>query len=283
MNPFAYKQTLEQFFMEDIGYGDWTSDLLFPEEATGTLTFISKQQGIFCGKDLLKTGYALLDSEIQADLPIQDGTFVSPGVEIASFTGPVRSLLKGERVLLNLIQRMSGIATLTHQAVQTIADSHTKICDTRKTTPGLRAFEKSAVRAGGGFNHRFGLDDAVMIKDNHIAFAGSITEAVQTIRSSLGHTVKIEVETENADQVMEAVAAGVDIIMFDNRTPEEIFELQRLVPSSILTEASGGITMESLSSYRGLGVDYISLGFLTHSASALDISARVLTEKEEVK
>jgi nicotinate-nucleotide pyrophosphorylase (carboxylating) len=181
-------------------------------------------------------------------------------------------LLTGERVILNLLQRMSGIATLTHRAVTILNNSHTRICDTRKTTPGLRMLEKYAVVCGGGYNHRFGLYDGVMIKDNHIAFCGSITKAVQAVREKLGHMVKIEVETETKEQVLEAVRAGADVIMFDNRTPDEVREFVSLVPKPIITEASGGITLENLAEYGTTGVDYISLGMLTHSATALDIS-----------
>lgn len=170
---------------------------------------------------------------------------------------------------------MSGIATATNKAVKTLQSDHTRICDTRKTTPGLRMFEKYAVTCGGGFNHRIGLYDGVMIKDNHIAFAGSITNAVKIAKEKLGHMAKIEVETESEEQVLEAIEAGADIIMFDNRTPEEVKHFQKLVPQHITTEASGNITLQTLADYRHTGVDYISLGFLTHSVKALDISLTI--------
>jgi nicotinate-nucleotide pyrophosphorylase (carboxylating) len=184
-------------------------------------------------------------------------------------------------VVLNLVQRMSGIATLTRKAVSTLDSGHTKICDTRKTTPGLRMLEKYAVTTGGGYNHRFGLYDGIMIKDNHISFAGSITNAVERVRKQAGHMVKVEVEVETEAQVREAVNAGADIIMFDNRTPDEIKELIKLVPSGFITEASGGIQLTNLAGYRDTGVDYISLGFLTHSYKALDISVKVLVRGGE--
>ena len=206
---------------------------------------------------------------------MKDGEKIEAGQIIASAKGPVAVLLNGERVILNLIQRMSGIATLTNKAVQTLDSDHTKICDTRKTTPGLRMLEKYAVRTGGGFNHRFGLYDAIMLKDNHIAFAGSITKAVQVAKEKSGHMVKIEVETETLAQVEEASLAGADVIMFDNRTPSEIKQWIHVVPEHIVTEASGGITLDNLASYKEAGVDYISLGFLTHSAKSLDISVKV--------
>lgn len=281
MNPFIYRRNLETFFIEDIGERDVTSDILFPPSAKGEMKLTSKQEGVFCGGDVIRTSYEMLDPSVEVILHLPDGANISSGVQIATLKGPIQSLLKGERVILNLIQRMSGIATITRKAVEAIGDSPTRVCDTRKTTPGLRTFEKYAVRVGGGYNHRFGLDDAVMLKDNHIAFAGSITTAVEMIRAELGHMVKIEVETEQEEQVIEAVAAGVDCIMFDNRSPDEICYLSTLVPDAITTEISGGITLENIASYRELGADYISLGILTHSAPSLDISANVKPEEEK--
>ncbi|MEC3882544.1 carboxylating nicotinate-nucleotide diphosphorylase [Halobacillus sp. HZG1] len=283
MNPWRRKQQLEAFFTEDIGEHDYSTDFLFPKSHHGSLTFTSKAEGIFCGADIIIDGYQLLDAAISVDLSIHDGDWVRPGDTIATIDGPVGELLKGERVILNLIQRMSGIATLTNKAVEALNDRNIRICDTRKTTPGLRSLEKYAVRTGGGSNHRYGLYDAVMLKDNHIAFFGSVREAIARAKAAVGHTVKIEVETETENQVVEAVEAGADIIMFDNRTPAEIKHLSTLVPASITTEASGGITLETLPDYRGLEIDYISLGLLTHSAKALDISARVATTKEEIR
>lgn len=205
----------------------------------------------------------------------QDSDHINEGDIIASVSGPIKHLLTGERLTLNLIQQMSGIATATHKAVNILQSDHTRICDTRKTTPGLRMFEKYAITCGGGFNHRIGLYDGVMIKDNHIAFAGSITNAVKIVQEKLGHMVKVEVETETEEQVLEAIEAGAHIIMFDNRSPDEVKQLQTLVPSHITTEASGNITLETLSDYRNTGVDYISLGSLTHSVKSLDISLTI--------
>ena len=274
---------LEQFFLEDVGDHDLSTELLFDQAEQGEVVFIAKEDGIFCGEEIIKTGFHLLSQENRVEQYVRDGGQLKQGEVIAKINGNVKDLLTGERVILNLIQRMSGIATLTNRAVEQLKHPKTRICDTRKTTPGLRMLEKYAVRIGGGFNHRIGLYDAVMIKDNHISFAGSITKAVEKVRSQIGHMVKIEVETENADQVKEAVETGVDVIMFDNRTPEEIIELVQLVPEWIVTEASGGITLEHLASYRNTGVDYISLGFLTHSAKAIDISVRVfITSDKEV-
>lgn len=274
---------LQQFLIEDIGECDVTSDTIFNQDEKGTLTFIAKEDGVFSGSAVINTGFALLDHQILVELFVQDGEMFETGQQLARITGNMASLLKGERVVLNLVQRMSAIATQAHKANMILAGTKTRACDTRKTTPGLRMLEKYAVRSGGAFNHRYGLYDAVMIKDNHISFAGSITKAVQTVKAKLGHTTKVEVETESADQVQEAVEAGADIIMFDNRSPEEIKQLIKLVPEHIITEASGGINLTNLALYRETGVDYISLGSLTHSVRALDISAKVAEREGVIK
>lgn len=275
MNQLKLQKLLETFFMEDIGERDVTTDSIFPKEQQGEIVFLSKDNGLFCGEEIIKVGFQVLNPSIQVDLVVHDGDRVENGQKLATAKGNIRDLLKGERVILNLIQRMSGIATNTRQAVDTLNSTYTKICDTRKTTPGLRMLEKYAVTVGGGYNHRFGLYDAVMIKDNHIAFAGSIAKAVKAVKENIGHMVKVEVETETKEQMLEALAAGADVIMFDNRTPEEIVEWIVHVPETVTTEASGGITLENLASYRDCGVDYLSLGFLTHSVKALDISVKV--------
>ncbi|MCO0597879.1 carboxylating nicotinate-nucleotide diphosphorylase [Peribacillus butanolivorans] len=283
MNTLKLKQMLQQFLIEDIGECDVTSDTIFNQDEKGTLTFIAKEDGVFSGSAVINTGFALLDHQILVELFVQDGEMFETGQQLARITGNMASLLKGERVVLNLVQRMSAIATQAHKANMILAGTKTRACDTRKTTPGLRMLEKYAVRSGGAFNHRYGLYDAVMIKDNHISFAGSITKAVQTVKAKLGHTTKVEVETESADQVQEAVEAGADIIMFDNRSPEEIKQLIKLVPEHIITEASGGINLTNLALYRETGVDYISLGSLTHSVRALDISAKVAEREGVIK
>lgn len=281
MNKLKLRSLLEQFFIEDIGEQDITTDLIFADNTNGEIVFLSKDNGIFCGEDIIHTGFQLLNHEIETQVYVKDGQSIEIGQRLATASGKISDLLKGERVILNLIQRMSGIATQAKMAVNTLDSGHTKICDTRKTTPGLRMLEKYAVRSGGAFNHRFGLYDGVMIKDNHISFAGSISKAVEAVRKNAGHMVKIEVETETKEQVIEAVNAGADVIMFDNRTPDEIKELIKLVPSGIITEASGGIQLSNLADYRDTGVDYISLGFLTHSYKALDISVKVHWSKGE--
>ncbi|MFD1610169.1 carboxylating nicotinate-nucleotide diphosphorylase [Oceanobacillus luteolus] len=275
MNQLKLKKMLESFLLEDIGDNDLTSNSIFPIEQQGKGIFISKEDGIIAGLEIIQVAYHLLDPQIEVKLHFADGDRVNQGDTIAEAFGPVRPILTGERVILNLLQRMSGIATLTKTCVETLNDPSIQICDTRKTTPGLRMLEKYAVTVGGGKNHRNGLYDGVMIKDNHISYCGSITKAVERVRESVGHMVNIEVETETRDEVLEAVEANADVIMFDNRKPEEVREFAKLVPPQIITEASGGINLSNLASYANTGVRYISLGALTHSVIALDISLQV--------
>ena len=272
MNPIQLQQQLEQFLLEDIGTRDITATSIFPVDAIGEGVFQAKATGIIAGLAIIRATYQSLDPNIRVVLYKKDGEHVTPGETIAKVTGSIQVILTGERVILNLLQRMSGIATMTNHAIQLLQNDKTKICDTRKTTPGLRMFEKYAVTCGGGYNHRFGLYDGVMIKDNHIAFYGSLEEAVHQVRRKLGPMVKIEVETESEHEVVTAVNAQCDIIMFDNQKPETIAEWIKVVPPTIITEASGNITLETIAAYRYCGVDFISLGCLTHSVQALDIS-----------
>lgn len=272
MNPIQLNKQLEQFLLEDIGTNDLTATAIFPIGEVGEAFFLAKATGIVSGVTMIQATYQLLDPTIHVVLHKEDGDHVAPGEAIAKVIGPIQVILTGERVVLNLLQHMSGIATLTYDAVQRLQNTDTKVCDTRKTTPGLRMFEKYAVTCGGGFNHRFGLYDGVMIKDNHIAFCGSLEKAVEQVRRKLGPMVKIEVETESKDQVIAAIKAQCDIIMFDNQTPDTVAEWNELVPHTITTEASGNITLETIANYRYCGVDFISLGCLTHSVHALDIS-----------
>ncbi|CAG9619480.1 carboxylating nicotinate-nucleotide diphosphorylase [Sutcliffiella rhizosphaerae] len=278
MNNILLQEMLHQFFNEDIGERDLTSEALFTEEERGSGTFLAKEAGVFVGSKIIKMAFETLDLETEVTLLKKDGDRLERGDVIGTVNGKMRTLLGAERVTLNLVQRLSGIASLTSEAVATLNSEVTKICDTRKTTPGLRMLEKYAVTCGGGYNHRFGLYDGIMIKDNHIEFTGSITEAIKRVRASIGHMVKVEVETESLKQVQEAVEAGADVIMFDNRNPEEIKTFIQHVPNHIVTEASGGITLSNLAGYGDTGVNYISLGFLTHSVKALDISFNVGTK-----
>lgn len=272
MNELKLKQSLQHFFMEDIGDLDLTSENIFPENEKGEAIIIAKEAGIFCGKKVIETAFSILDPNANVQVFKSDGETVQKGENLAVIKASICSILQGERVVLNLLQRMSGIATLTKKAVDILNSPRTKICDTRKTTPGLRMFEKYAVRTGGGYNHRFGLYDGVMIKDNHIAFCGSISKAVETVRKRIGHMVKIEVEVETEEQLKEAISVHPDVIMFDNCLPDRIKQFVSMTPPQIVTEASGGITLANLADYKDTNVDFISLGFLTHSAASLDIS-----------
>src|SRR5690625_166108 len=276
MNNILMKQKLEQFLLEDSVTNDLRVTTIFPISDIGSAVFQAKETGTLAGLAIIQATYQLLDSDVHATLFKKDGDDVITGEHIAKVTGPIQTILTGERVILNIIQRMSGIATMTKQVVQRLNNSDIQVCDTRKTTPGLRMFEKYAVTCGGGYNHRYVLYDGVMIKDNHIAFCGSIEKAVQKAREQLGPMVKIEVETESKEEVEAAVQAGCDVIMFDNQAPEVIFEWKKLVPETIITEASGNITLENIASYRDCGVNCISLGSLTHSVSSIDISLGVI-------
>ncbi|MEP2447824.1 MAG: carboxylating nicotinate-nucleotide diphosphorylase [Balneola sp.] len=271
------KEIIESALREDIGMGDLTSKSIFDADHYSKGTFVSKAEGTLAGLDVLQTAYNFFGSNVKVNLLKKDGDSVGIKESIAEVEGPTQVLLSAERVILNLMQHLSGIATSTAEVIRLLDDSSIEIVDTRKTLPGLRALQKYAVTCGGGKNHRFRLDDGVMIKDNHIKAAGSITKAVELVRSKIGHMVKIEVETESKEQVLEAVEAKADVIMLDNRTPEEIKELVKLIPDEILVEVSGGITPNSISSFKGCGADVISLGWLTHSVKALDISFNLNT------
>ncbi|MEK5136950.1 carboxylating nicotinate-nucleotide diphosphorylase [Priestia sp. FSL W8-0001] len=275
MNALKVKALLHQFFIEDVGDQDLTSEAIFSRHETGSAEIVTKQSGVFVGDSIITEGFQLLNQQAKVQLYIKDGQYVEAGDIIAKIHGPIQAILTGERVILNLIQRMSGIATMTFQARKIMEGTHTQICDTRKTTPGLRGLEKYAVRMGGGVNHRFGLYDGVMLKDNHIAYAGSIKNAVLKVKEYIGPMVKVEVEIETLEQLKEAVEADVDIIMFDNCDPQTIKKWISQVPNHITTEASGGMNLNNIALYKDTGVDYISLGALTHSVQSLDISLNV--------
>lgn len=266
------KEILKQAFIEDIGMGDLSSNSIYSKFQLSKGVYTAKADGVLAGLQAIELGYKLLDELAEVTFFKKDGDSVKKGESIAEVEASVRALLSGERVILNLMQHMGGIATATATAVSRLDDSSITVTDTRKTLPGLRSIQKYSVLCGGGKNHRFRLDDCVMIKDNHIKAAGSIKKAVEKARNHVGHTVKIEVETESKEQVLEALQAGADIIMFDNRSANEVKDLVSLVPDSITTEVSGGITLDNISEYNGCGVNVISLGWLTHSVKALDIS-----------
>lgn len=271
MNNLKLRDIINEALEEDLGFGDLTS-AFFAQDHHSSGMFSAKADGVLAGLGVISGTYHQLSADIKIDFYKEDGELIQQGEQIARAEGPTSVLLKGERVILNLLQHMSGIATATNKAVEALHSSHTRVCDTRKTLPGLRMLQKYAVRCGGGYNHRYRLDDGVMVKDNHIKAAGGITKAVQQLRTEVGPMVRIEVETETKEQVLEAVDSGADIIMFDNRAPNEVKELVDLVPGHIITEVSGGITLDTIGDYRDCGADYISMGSLTHSVTALDIS-----------
>src|SRR3989475_12443945 len=253
---------------------------LVPPQAQGHGRFLAKEALVLAGLDVACTVFRTVDDTIRLDCALQDGVPLSPGSIIAEIHGPARALLTAERVALNLLQRLSGVATATRRYAESVRHTGARIIDTRKTTPGLRLLEKYAVRVGGGHNHRFGLGDGVLIKDNHIAIAGGIPTAVSLARQAVSHLQKIEVEVEDFTQLHEALAAGADAILLDNMTPEQTREAVRLVRETpggehILLESSGGITLQTVRLYAEAGVDLISVGALTHSAPAVDISLEV--------
>lgn len=280
MNKLLAKELIASYLKEDIGTGDLSTNLVFGNNIRGEGYFLAKDDGVICGTDIIDLTYSFFSDDYSITLLKKDGDFVKKGDKIAKVEGKVSTLLTAERTVLNLMQLMSGIATMGKRLVTALDDPSIKIVDTRKTHPGLRIFEKYAVTCGGCYNHRYALYDGVMLKDNHIAFAGGITNAVNKVKSQLGHMVKVEVETETKEQVIEAVNAGADVIMFDNRTPDEIKELQKLVPSHIITEASGGITIDTIGGFKGCGVNVISVGSLTNGVKPLDIS---FLSKEAIK
>ncbi len=257
---------------EDIGPQDITTYNLVSSEKKGKGEFLCKSAGIIAGLQVCERVFALIEPNIDFIMYKKDGDIVKAGEIIATVSGGLRTLLTGERVALNFLQRMSGIATQTGHLADLIADKKAKLVDTRKTTPGMRILEKYAVRMGGGRNHRFGLFDGAMIKDNHIKAVGSITEAVRLLKHSLAHTIKIEVEAENIEQIREALTAGADIILLDNMTPAELKEAVSFIAGRALTEASGGINQDNIRAVADSGVDLISVGALTHSVKSLDIS-----------
>ena len=272
---FYVDDIITRALKEDINYIDVASDYLIPDTQRDAAYFIAKADGVLCGLSVALRTFELLDDTFTAKVYKQDGDKIQKGDLIAEFSGKTVLLLKGERTALNLLQHMSGIATATAKAVDLVKGTNAQITDTRKTLPAMRALQKYAVVCSGGKNHRFNLSDGAMLKDNHIDAGGGITNAVAALRGKLGHMVKIEVETRNLEEVREAVAAGADIIMLDNMSNEMMREAVCVIDGKAKTEASGGITLETLAETAKTGVDIISLGALTHSVHAFDISMRM--------
>jgi nicotinate-nucleotide pyrophosphorylase (carboxylating) len=270
-----------QFLAEDIGRGDITTSATVPSDVRGVGRFLAKEYLVICGLEVAEAVFLHLDADIsEIETAFSDGDEVEEGTIFGTLKGYADVLLTGERVALNLLQRMSGVATLTRAYVKAVEGTGAAIVDTRKTTPGLRLLEKYAVTVGGGKNHRMGLDDGVLIKDNHITLAGGVTEAVAAAKNMAGHLHKIEVEVTNWAQLREAIDAGADIVMLDNQTPEEaakLVEMSRGLNPGVLIEASGGMDLDRVRSFAEAGVDLISVGRLTHSARAVDISFKIQT------
>ena len=267
-----YEPLLRAALAEDLGTaGDLTTDAIIDAGATARAAIVARRDGVAAGVGIAGETFALLDPDVTVGTCVPDGDHVRHGTVLATVAGPARAILTGERVALNLLGRLCGIATATAMFVTAVGDHHARIVPTRKTTPGLRMLERYAVRAGGGADHRFGLADGVLIKDNHIAAAGGITAAVDRARRRVGHMVAIEVEVDTLDQLDEAVALPITAVLLDNMTPDTLAEAVARTPDGIVTEASGGITLETVPRVAAAGVDLISVGWLTHSAPALDI------------
>jgi nicotinate-nucleotide pyrophosphorylase (carboxylating) len=270
--PHIIKRCVELAFSEDLGSaGDITTAGIIPPNATAKVRIVARQPGIIAGMEVARFAFASTNREVSFTAHVKDAEPVQSGTVIAEISGPATGILIGERTALNFLGHLSGIATLTEQFVQAIKGTKARICCTRKTTPGLRAMEKFAVRAGGGINHRFGLDDAVLIKDNHIAVAGGIIPALCAAKSSIGHMVRIEIEVDTLDQLAEAMEEGVDVVMLDNMAPENLRQAVAIISGRAISEASGGVNLASVRAIAETGVDMISVGAITHSAPTLDL------------
>ena len=280
MNEITMKMQADQLIrmalQEDITSEDVSTNAVMPTATKGTVELIAKEDGVIAGLDIYARVFTILDEKTEIDFHCKDGDEVKKGELMATVTGDIRVLLSGERVALNYLQRMSGIATYTRQVAKLLEGSKVTLLDTRKTTPNCRVFEKYAVRVGGGCNHRYNLSDGVLLKDNHIGAAGSVTKAIQMAKAYAPFVRKIEIEVENLAMVKEAVEAGADIIMLDNMSTEDMSEAIRIIDGRAETECSGNVTRENIGRLTALGVDYISSGALTHSAPILDISMKNL-------
>ncbi|MBW5471161.1 carboxylating nicotinate-nucleotide diphosphorylase [Brevibacillus formosus] len=278
-NKRELQRKIEEWLQEDVGFGDVTTMSTIPESEQGVGILYAKEAGIVAGLPIAEQVFATVDSTLVFEAKVEEGARVEVGQQIAEVSGSVRSILSGERLALNLMQRLSGIATKTSEYAAAVAGTKARVVDTRKTTPGLRALEKYAVRVGGGYNHRFALYDAVMIKDNHIKGAGGIAQAVAAARAVIPHTMTVEVEAESFEQVQEALAAGADTIMLDNMSLDQMVEAVQYINGRAIVEASGGVSLETIGDIAKTGVDIISVGALTHSVKAFDISLDLNTRK----
>lgn len=267
-----FEKSVKEALLEDLGRaGDITSQAIFNKNIKIEATLVARKCGVLCGTATALTAFQLIDPEIKYDNILIDSALVNSGDIIARINGSATSILAAERVALNFLGHLSGISTLTAEYVSQISHTHAKICDTRKTTPNLRALEKYAVACGGGVNHRFGLDDAILIKDNHIAVAGGVAAALRAAKQKIGHLVKIEIEVDTLDQLHEALSEGVDVVLLDNMSIPQLAEAVRMINKQALSEASGGISLDTVAAVAETGVNLISVGALTHSAPVLDV------------
>ena len=272
LSPNLVGEAVSRALDEDIGRGDITTDALIGADAMSAARLVAREAGIVAGLELAEAAFRTLDPAMSFERALQDGDAVEAGQTLEHIRGHTRALLSGERVALNFLTHLSGVATLTSRYVMAVAGTKARIADTRKTLPGLRLFEKYAVKMGGGTNHRFGLDDAAMIKDNHLVAAGGIAAAVKKVRANAGHMVRISCEVDRLDQIEEALSAGADVLLLDNMVPADLAEAVRRVAGRAVTEASGGVSLETVAAIAAAGVDMISIGRLTHSAPSLDIA-----------
>lgn len=267
-----FEKSVKEALLEDLGRaGDITSEAILNKNIKIEATLVARKCGVLCGTATALTAFQLIDPEIKYDNILIDSALVNSGDIIARINGSATSILAAERVALNFLSHLSGISTLTAKYVSQISHTHAKICDTRKTTPNLRALEKYAVACGGGVNHRFGLDDAILIKDNHIAVAGGVAAALRAAKQKIGHLVKIEIEVDTLDQLYEALSEGVDVVLLDNMSIPQLAEAVRMINKQALSEASGGISLDTVAAVAETGVNLISVGALTHSAPVLDV------------
>lgn len=277
MNNQVLKEIVERGLREDLHYLDLTTDFLISPEARSRARIVFKESGVLCGRQAISAIFeTLAPGEMKYHYFSQDGDRIAGGTAIAELEGPTQALLKGERLCLNLLQRLSGIATMSRLYAIAVEGTGARVVDTRKTTPGLRALEKYAVKCGGCFNHRFNLSDGVLIKDNHIQASGGIARAIKKLRNEVGHTVKIEIEVVDLKGLEEAIEAGAEIVMLDNMTPEQVRAAVLSTHGRVVLEASGGVTLETVRSYALTGVDVISSGELTHSVRAMDINMKII-------
>lgn len=266
------EQAVRAALEEDLGRaGDITTQATIPESARARAVIVARETGVIAGSDIAIAAFRMMEPSVRFDTHVKDGAHLDAGHVALAVEGPARAILSAERVALNFMGRLSGIASITAQYVKAVSHTNARIVCTRKTTPNLRAFEKYAVRCGGGFNHRFGLDDAILIKDNHIAVAGGVVNALRAAKSFAGHLVKIEIEVDTLDQLDDVINEGADVVLLDNMKPEQLKEAVRRVDGRMLTEASGGVNLSTVSAIAESGVDMISVGALTHSAKVLDL------------